>query len=666
MKAKLYFILLCLICRFSIAVGQPHLIDSVLWKIERIRNQAVDTTHVRQLRELGHDLIEVDSVLSKQLLEEALTKSFITKDQNAITNCYRLLGIWYSYFDDKDHALQHYRLSLHSAMQNQNLYLIAGASLNIGNMNYWKGEYDSCIYYYLKAADVFESTKLRKERIISVRLLDKRRSDLYANLSVVFNSIKNLAKADEYIDKAIAIAKQYNTPAAADALAFYMQRKADNHYEHGEIEKALRIRMIHLPQLEQGRVAKTYVQGTYQAIAQEFFELRVKDSAQLFAQKSLQLAKDLKTRDGIANASLLLAKLALGEHKHHLAEQHAAAAQGYFLRSEDPLEQRGYYRFMQELKSEMGQYKDAHFYANQYIALNDTILKGERAKQFSELEARYQSVKKETQIKLQQAQLQQRATLTYILIGAVAVLLTIAVLVNRNHRQKQRLQRQRISELETEKQLTAAEAVLKGEEQERARLAKDLHDGLGGMLSGIKYSFQNMKGNLIMTPESQQTFERSMDMLDTSIKEMRRVAHNMMPEALVKFGLDTALRDFCAEIDQSGTLNVNYQSMSLESATIAQTTAITVYRIVQELLNNTLKHAAAQQALVQVTHTDGVITVTVEDDGKGFNTTSVKQKAQGMGWSNILSRVEYLKGQVDVQSHPDKGTSVWVELAAQP
>ena len=158
--------------------------------------------------------------------------------------------------------------------------------------------------------------------------------------------------------------------------------------------------------------------------------------------------------------------------------------------------------------------------------------------------------------------------------------------------------------LETEKQLTATEAVLKGEEQERTRLAKDLHDGLGGMLSGIKYSFQTMKRNLIMTPENQQAFERSMDMLDSSIKEMRRVAHNMMPEALVKFGLDTALKDFCNDINQSGALQVNYQSIGMENAVLDQTTAITIYRIVQELINNTMKHAAAKTAIVQVSKTN--------------------------------------------------------------
>jgi signal transduction histidine kinase len=225
------------------------------------------------------------------------------------------------------------------------------------------------------------------------------------------------------------------------------------------------------------------------------------------------------------------------------------------------------------------------------------------------------------------------------------------------------LQQHRINELETEKQLTATEAVLKGEEQERARLAKDLHDGLGGMLSGIKYSFNHMKGNLVMTPDNAQAFERSMDMLDSSIKEMRRVAHNMMPEALVKFGLDTALKDYCNDVTQSGALNVTYQSVRVENAVIEQTTAITIYRIVQELLNNIIKHAAAKTAVVQLSKSDDQISVTVEDDGKGFD-ASILHASRGIGWTNIQNRVEFLKGKLDVNTAPGKGTSVLIELTA--
>ena len=164
-----------------------------------------------------------------------------------------------------------------------------------------------------------------------------------------------------------------------------------------------------------------------------------------------------------------------------------------------------------------------------------------------------------------------------------------------------------------------------------------------------------------MTAENQQAFERSMDMLDSSIREMRRVAHNMMPEALVKFGLDAALKDFCNDINQSGALQVSYQSIGMQDAQIDQTISITVYRVVQELLNNTMKHAGARTAIVQLSKREEQLTVAVEDDGKGFDASQLNQ-ANGIGWSNIQSRLEYLKGKLDIQSEPGKGTSVHIEL----
>jgi two-component system, NarL family, sensor kinase len=191
-----------------------------------------------------------------------------------------------------------------------------------------------------------------------------------------------------------------------------------------------------------------------------------------------------------------------------------------------------------------------------------------------------------------------------------------------------------------QQQLFVTAAMLKSEEQERIRLAKDLHDGLGGMLSGIKYSFTCIKGNMALTPDNAQAFERNMYMLDSSIKEMRRVAHNMMPEALVKFGLDSALKDFCNDIQQSTLLNMSYQSMGLQNINLDQMVAITVYRIVQELVNNTLKHAVAKTAIVQLTKKSTQLFLTVEDDGKGFD-TAIINKPTSMGWCNILNGCIY-------------------------
>lgn len=316
-----------------------------------------------------------------------------------------------------------------------------------------------------------------------------------------------------------------------------------------------------------------------------------------------------------------------------------------------------------EAEEKLGNTKQSFEYLKQFVKINDSIQSRNSKKKVYELEASYENRQRQSELAVQQNTIRQKNMVNYMLLGGILSLLTIGLLLYFNYRNKQKLQLRRIVDLETKQKLTAAEAVLKGEEQERSRIAKDLHDGLGGMLSGIKYSFNNMKESLAMDVEKQQAFKRNIDMLDSSISEMRRLAHNMMPEALVKFGLDTALKDFCNSINQSGALVISYQSFGMETMAIEQTTEIAVYRIVQELINNTMKYAAAKTALVQLSKTENLLSVTVEDDGIGFD-ISILKNSLGMGWANIQNRVEFLNGTLDVKSEKGKGTSVHIELNA--
>jgi signal transduction histidine kinase len=325
-------------------------------------------------------------------------------------------------------------------------------------------------------------------------------------------------------------------------------------------------------------------------------------------------------------------------------------------------------RVLSMTEAAAGNYPAAYAYLDAYQQGSDSLHDKELTEKLQALDKKYKTAQKEEEIllleqknRIQELVSNRRKTLNYILAVGVVALLGMGALGYRNYRQKQRLQQHRISELETEKKLMATEAVLKGEEQERTRLAKDLHDGLGGMLSGIKYSLNTMKGNLVMTPENAQAYERSMDMLDSSIREMRRVAHNMMPEVLLRYGLDAALKDYTAEINKSGILRVVHQSMGEEKKDLERSTMLALYRIVQELLNNAVKHAAASEVLVQMFWQNGKLVVNVEDNGKGFDPSKVEQSG-GMGWRNIRSRVELLNGNMDVQSAPGKGTSVNLEF----
>ena len=268
---------------------------------------------------------------------------------------------------------------------------------------------------------------------------------------------------------------------------------------------------------------------------------------------------------------------------------------------------------------------------------------------------------------IQSLSIKQKSTFNYFLIASLAACNDSWFLIYRNLRHRQQLarqqdelQQQRIRELEKDKQLIAVDSMLKGQEEERSRLAKDLHDGLGGLLSGVKFSLSNMKDNLIITPDNMAVFERSLNMLDTSIKELRRVAHNMMPEMLTKFGLDEAMKEYCNTVNATKLLAVKYQSIGMDTR-LDKATEIFIYRIVQELLNNILKHAVASEAFIQLIRDGDRLNIVVEDNGKGFD-TAILENSKGAGWANIRSRVEYLKGRVDVHSEPGKGTLVNIEF----
>jgi len=519
---------------------------------------------------------------------------------------------------------------------------------NTGNVFQYTNAYDSAVYYYETAKKYFEQAN---EKIFLARMCDL--------LSNTYRELNQKEKALALSKESVAVLR---TTADSMSLGIAISNLGSN-FSKTDDEAALNCfkesieisRRIHFTRLEMTnrinmgdiyfhRYDAANIKPNYEAalqLSQELGEPESESTALRGLCFYYLLTKDFDAAKTNISKALAISD-SLDLQKEHLENLKAYSSVLYALHDVVNAEQ---------MLDSAGRIEDK-------IAGDDVN------KMTLTIEKKFETEKKEAQIKLQQAQLKQKSTLNYFLIGGAAALLVISLLVYRNYRHKQKLQQQRINELETEKHLTATEAVLKGEEQERTRLAKDLHDGLGGMLSGIKYSLSNMKGNLIMTPDNAQAFERSIDMLDSSIKEMRRVAHNMMPEVLVKYGLDTALKEYCNEIDRSGVIHTSYHSMGLNETEIEQTTAVTIYRIVQELVNNSIKHAAATNVLVQTQYskTEKLLSVTVEDDGKGFDIAILKN-ANGIGWSNIQNRVDFLKGKIDLQSGEGRGTSVLIEIS---
>jgi two-component system, NarL family, sensor kinase len=559
---------------------------------------------------------------------------------------YRLFSYISSYQSRFDSVIYFNKLVLDFARERKDSFNIGVSLFNIGIGFRFMSELDSAVQYTLQGA-----------RILEGKGYTNIESGMYDGLQTLYLTLGQYDKAIQYGNKAVALARKLDDKSS---LATGLSNLGLSYSETDRLQEAKKIFREAL------EIAETTNNKSIQAIVlNNLSDIAIKESQfdllKEYANRSIALSVELED-DG----SLISGKLSMAAYL--MSQGDFAAAQQYGLSALELAEKQNLLEgkttslgMLSAIAFSRQDYKKGFEYYYRKMAFETKVFNESLQQKEAALRIRYETEKKDTQILLQRTELQRKTVFNYLLIGGAAALLLISLLSYRTYRQKQKLQQLRIDELETQQQLLAAEAVMKGEEQERTRLAKDLHDGLGGMLSGIKYSFQTMKGNLIMTPENQQAFERSMDMLDSSIKEMRRVAHNMMPEVLVKFGLDTALRDFCDDINRSGALKVSYQSIGMEQVEVTQSVAITVYRIAQELLNNTMKHAGASSAIVQLSKTVTGLDITVEDDGKGFDTTILKA-TRGIGWSNILSRVEYLKGRMDVQSVPGKGTSVHVEI----
>ena len=224
--------------------------------------------------------------------------------------------------------------------------------------------------------------------------------------------------------------------------------------------------------------------------------------------------------------------------------------------------------------------------------------------------------------------------------------------------QQQQLYKKELKEIEQVAQLKVYDAMLQGQEQERNRVARDLHDGLGGMLAGVKLKLSAIAGKEEIKKTDMELY-KVITQLDQSVSELRRIARNMMPETLLQLGLEPALKDLCSSLETPG-LKIDFEAPGLGSH-IPQPAQITIYRIIQELLSNALRHAQAKNILVQCTQNEGHVFITVEDDGIGFDVNKSAGK-NGIGLSNIKSRVEFLKGKFEIHSAPGEGTTVNIEV----
>lgn len=304
-----------------------------------------------------------------------------------------------------------------------------------------------------------------------------------------------------------------------------------------------------------------------------------------------------------------------------------------------------------------GNYAAAAELYKQVNVLKDSIYENASVEAVAEMKTKYETEKKERIIQEQQFNLKKK---NYF-ITAIAILVLLGALLtwlfyNRTKlKQEAKLQAAVLSQ-----QQIAAAAILQAEENERQRIAKDLHDGVGQIMSAAKMNLSSFENDLQFKDEEQKlSFERIISLVDEGCREVRSVSHQMMPNVLLKSGLGKAVTEFLDKIDQK-VLKVNLHTEGLNEH-IEETTEIVLYRVLQESVNNVIKHSGASELdLSLIKDADG-ISATIEDNGRGFDSKNLSEKA-GIGLKNMKARVEYLKGTIDFDSSPGKGTLVAIHI----
>jgi signal transduction histidine kinase len=529
----------------------------------------------------GFQTEDYDSLL--YYTQKALMLSFKIADLPSISKSVQILGRYFMMKEDYHSATKCFLESLSIEEKLKNPPRIADINDELGTVYYYQEIFGKSLAYYTAALVTYEKVR-DTENIVKVysHLGNLHSSREYCEQRTTDQKRVDFNTAIQYFEKTIALCTKIG----------YKSLIINTYINIASVYNKLDKPGVALPYLKQatdyyrltqnmGRLA-----GSLHTLGITYFKLKQYDKSIAAYNESLKIALKNKQTEGI----------------QYLYE---AMAQTYYS-SKD--------------------YKNAYVYYIKYMTIRDSLVTAEKSKQLFELETRYQTEKKEKEIVKLTSEKREK-NLMLLALSGVLIMLAIAgyfFVKNISHKkliaeQTIELKEQYIRDLEKERQLVATKSVLKGEESERSRMARDLHDGLGGLLSGVKINLSSMKGNSIITSENAQAFDHAIKLLDTSISELRRVAHNLMPETLNHYGLKTALNDFIGEMNRNPATELTFSFFGADIRFESQL-ELTAYRIAQELVNNALKHSCAAKIDLQLIADVDRICIQVVDNGKGFDT----------------------------------------------
>jgi len=564
-------------------------------------------------------------------------KSSLKTNNYLLPEIYNYKGIEYIMKAKPDSARIYLNKALSVLDEENDIEVKANVYQNFSNSYQSKGNFQKRVDYLIKSADMLQNNPYNQ----CVSLF---------NIGAVYNQMDIKSKSLDYFKKSYEISKigKNVTMESASLTAIGTAYLGSKELDSAEVylEKSLVI--------SKQTNSSRDLYDTYSKLGGLYSKKKLYDKAEdayLRASKHAELLGDEKN---IMRVNASLADYYFDKKKYKKAIDYYK--EYYRLYEENPDKDLNLihliYKNWGRAEGASGNTRKSNELLDKYLKIQDSLYSKENRALVADLETKYQTEKKDKTILENELKLEKSQTKTRLMTILIISLLLASILLWFVFQQRQKRIEQQLVAIQKEQEIQTLESLIEGEEKERLRIAKELHDGVNGDLSAIKFKLSSL---LKMNNE---VINEAVTMIDNSCQQVRAISHNLVPPSLKNFSLVEAVSNYCENMDSIHKPEISFQTIG-DAIDLNKKVEVNIFRIIQELVTNATKHAQASAIDVQISHQNNSILVTVEDNGKGYD--SEVEAHSGIGLENIKSRVEYLNANLEVVTS-ENGTSNTLEI----
>lgn len=587
-----------------------------------------------------------DSALIYIIKAESLNKKLDDPDWSARINYG--LGYTYSIIEDYSRAQDYFKKAIRYAQITDNLNILSKAYNQLGVSYYMEGDFKNALENFHNSLKISEKKEEFSENTMSVY---SNLANLYINQKDTVNAriyYHNARRMGERDNQKYILAGTFNNLAVSymgsnkDSTEYYLNKAIDiykeTHNTYWQISTQLNL-------------ASTYLNFKSEKDYPKALEL---------LNNSLNLSKAIQNAD-----SEFYSFLYLGNYYEQAENDYEKAR--YYYNQAYQLIKEGYktdstielYRLLSRVNSKLGDYSAAYDFQKDWHRLQDSVFSVERNKQFVEIQTRYGVERKNTQIQLLEKEKEVQQERTRLIVIVAILLIITAIVFAMFYRARLKLQKTIREQdqviFEKERETISAKNLIKGQNQERKRIAGELHDGVGGKLSAIKIKMDQLN----MTSIRNEELKECIDQLQETAKEIRLISHELNENKIKELSFVNLLQHLISDYKLyfPGEIHFNVFPENKFNE-IDGYKKHYLYRSIQEIFNNSIKYAKAENIYVDCTY-DGVYRLIIEDDGVGFDINKIKR---GMGLNNLEERVKSMGGEFHIDSAVGRGSTFVIEV----